>query len=64
MSGNNFGLEGARYLAEQFKQLKAIKKLYLNGCNLTDKGVSDLATAFDVNGINLTELDLSGNAIG
>lgn len=64
MSENNVGLEGARHIALQAPQLKSLTELTLSGCNITDKGVQELLTAFEQSACFLQVLNLAGNAIG
>ena len=64
LSGNNVGIDGANHLATQIPELKQLKMLYLNGCNLTDRGVTELLKSLIAADRDLEVLDISGNSIG
>ena len=63
MSSNNLGYGGAEYLASAVADMRKLKHLYVNDCQMTDKGVKEVLKNLE-NVESLEILDISGNLIG
>ena len=63
MASNNLGMAGAEYLASVVPEMKNLKRLFLNDCQLTDRGVRQILNNLEET-CALETLDMSGNLIG
>ena len=63
MSQNCLGYGGASYLASIIGEMRKLKRIYLNDCQMTDKGVKEVLNNLE-NVEALESLDISGNLIG
>lgn len=62
IDSNNFGIEGAGYIAEGLKINSTIRTLSIQNCNIENEGLILLADSF-TNRTNICEINISNNFI-